>query len=395
MHLISANEEWPLKASNQSVQRMRNRSLVLRSIYEQRRISRVDLSRATGLMKSSITNIVTELIQAGFIIEAEAGVSGVSGGRRPVYLVMNARYCCFLGLELQPACYRAVVLDLDGNVLLRHSGATAFWRYGFQETMQQIYGELQPMVDALRVPVRGICLGLPGLVDPRVGIVHRSVPLGLQEFPGDSLPNPWSVPIHVENDARCCAWAGLLNQGTRTSSDFIAVLLEFQEKNDLVGQDAGISVGFGMVLNGAVYYGQNGSAGEFKSQNWRRGNKSQFGIGDARLVEVSRDTGVLYEVVRELLANMIPLASIFSPRQIILCGEGTRVLPLVRQALETELKDSYLANDPGHFEVLASPYSEYSVAMGAAAKILVSLFNRQGLEPNLPSWEKLLEEAVS
>lgn len=384
-------------ASNQTVQRARNRTLVLRSIYDARRISRVDLSRFTGLMKSSITNIVNELITAGLVVEAESGVAGTSGGRKPVYLTMNPGFCCFLGLELQHRRFRAVVLDLNGNVLLRQQGVLPPGELSFEYNLHYVYDELAPSLEALGVPLRGVSVGIPGHVDPKAGIVYRSIPHGLVEYDIKTLDNPWGIPIDFENDAKCCAWAELIKQGQHSTGDFMAVLLEFQEPNRRLGQDAGISIGFGLVLNGQVYYGKNGEVGEFKSLNWRRNNRSQLGISDASLSRMELDPSILPLVVDELLENLTPLSSILAPDRIVLCGEGPRLEPLVRQSLEGALRDSFMALHLHERPLVVSAYGEDAVAMGAAGKLLISLFNGSNalyLNPRLPSWEDLLEPNI-
>lgn len=384
-------------ASNQTVQRVRNRSLVLRSIYDARRISRVDLSRLTGLMKSSITNIVNELITAGLVVEAEAGAAGMTGGRKPVFLTMNPGYCCFLGLELQHQRYRAVVLDLNGNVLLRQHGVLPPGKLSFDYNLHFVYDEIAPSLEALGVPLRGVSVGLPGHVDPALGMVHRSIPHGLVDFDIKDLENPWGIPIDFENDAKCCAWAELIQQVQHGNADFMTVLLEFQEPNPRLDQDAGISIGFGLVLNGQVYYGRTGEVGEFKSLNWRRHNRSQLGIPDRDLARIDNDPEVLSRVVHEVLENLTPLTSILAPQRIVLCGEGTRLQPLVMDALAGPLSASFMALHLDECPLVASAYGEDAVAMGAAGKLLVSLFNGSTtLEPNprLPSWEDLLESGL-
>ena len=61
-----------------------NRFRILREIWMNKEISRVDIARALGLDKSTVSNNVKELLRMGVIVEASEGSSGPQGGRKPV-----------------------------------------------------------------------------------------------------------------------------------------------------------------------------------------------------------------------------------------------------------------------------------------------------------------------
>ncbi len=368
-----------MKATNQTIQRSFNRSLVLQKIRREGRISRVDLARALGLEKSSISAIVGELIDCGLLLTGESGEASLSGGRKPVFLELNGSFCCFMGLELQPGNYRMSLLDLNSRIIYREKGPVATWKNGVTETLHQLYEHFKPTVARLGIPLVAIGLGIPGMVNPNSGTITLSIPHSLHYWEISGTTNPWQVPSFLENDANCCAWASLLIQDPPATLDFLTILLEFQENNPLTAQEAGVSLGFGLVLNGEPYYGQRYDAGEFRSLNWRQGLRNQTGIPDHELESIARNPVVLDRYLTEVLLNLVPICSLLSPEQIILCGEAGKAMPQIQALLDGPLAASWMAQAENRRRFSTSPWGDEAVAIGAASRIIMSLFNSRSL----------------
>lgn len=383
-----------MKATNQSIQRSFNRSLVLQKVRSEGRVSRVDLSRAVGLEKSSITAIVGELIDRGLLIEAEVGETASAVGRKPVFLKLNEDFCCLLGIEIQPSRYHAVVLNLGGGVLHQESGPLEVPDRPFEAKLSEVYDRLMPVITALKPPLAALCVGVPGLVDPQGNRVHLSVPHDLRDWSFGKLSNPWNVPALVENDANCCAWATLMDGDPTDGGDFLALLLEYQDPNPRIGQEKGVSLGFGVVLNGELHYGHNFEAGEFRSVFWRAGRRSQTGIDDRDLEKIAQDPQVLDRYLEELLVNLVPICSILAPERILLCGEAGRAHQRIQALLAGPLADSWLGVSGLAARFEPSPRASEAVAVGAAARILMTLFNSRSLSKTAQGasldWEGLL-----
>ena len=383
-----------MKATNQTVQRSFNRSLVLQKVRTAGKISRVDLSRALGLEKSSITAIVGELLESGIVREAEGGSPTVAVGRRPVGLELNTSYCGFLGIEVQPSRYHAVLLDLGGRVLHTETGPLAAPERPFDAKLTEIYDRLAPTVRALPFPLASVGVGIPGLVDPFAGRVNLSVPHALESWDFASVPNPWGVPATIENDANCCAWATLMDGDPTNGGDFLVLLLEFQDPNPRLGQEAGVSLGLGVVIGGEVHYGRNFEAGEFRSLYWREGLRSQTGLSDGDLERIARDPEVLDRYLAEMLLNLIPVGAVLAPERILLCGEAGRAFDRVPTILEGPLAGTWMARPAMAGRITRSPWGPEAVAVGAAARQVMTLFNTRSLsksasQPGL-DWDSLL-----
>lgn len=385
-----------VQGANQRTQRIHNRTLLLEAVRRHTRISRIELSRSLGLKKSSITSIVAELVENGLLMQKEEGASTVAGGRKPVFLQINENFCCFLGVELQPNKYRAVVLDLAGTIVHREMGTISTFPGGFAGALAQIYDMLDSTVRALSAPLACVGIGIPGYLNPATGKVFRSTPLGLIDFDFNAIDNPWGVPASVENDANCCAWAELTEADPKSPKSFLAILMEYQEQNPLLRQEAGVSVGIGTVIDGDVYYGSSYSSGDFKSLFWRAGNKSQVGIPDAKLTTVKTDADTYAAFIQEILLHLSPLMSVFDPERVIFCGDAAPTMDQVREIIGTRIPDAHVSKPENVARLSVSRYQEYAVALGAAGRLLVSLAHPQrvfgGVPPGVPDWEFLMRK---
>lgn len=91
-----------------------NRRIILNIIYRYQPISRADTARETGLQRSTVSLIVDELINDGWVVEGEHG--RIPRGRRPIYLHINTTGAGLLGLHISSSGITYGLADLSGNV---------------------------------------------------------------------------------------------------------------------------------------------------------------------------------------------------------------------------------------------------------------------------------------
>jgi hypothetical protein len=97
--------------------RIFNTSRVMREIWINKEISRIQIAKNLGLDKSTISSIVSELLEIGIITENAEGKAGPQGGRRPVFLTLKRSSGCVLGVEFRPESYTAIAVDLEGSII--------------------------------------------------------------------------------------------------------------------------------------------------------------------------------------------------------------------------------------------------------------------------------------
>ncbi|HEX8025455.1 MAG TPA: MarR family transcriptional regulator, partial [Candidatus Limnocylindrales bacterium] len=103
----------PGKATHQET-RAHNSRLVLGTIYDRGPISRAAVARATGLTRTTVSDVVNELLRDGLAREIGRGPS--SGGRAPVLLEVTGNARHLVGLDLGDKVFRGAIVDLRGRI---------------------------------------------------------------------------------------------------------------------------------------------------------------------------------------------------------------------------------------------------------------------------------------
>lgn len=349
-------------ADNKIFQKKANISLVMQTIRVKKEISRIDISRELGLDRSTITNIVTKLIDQELLVEKSQGSSVPRGGRRPVFLGINPSFGLVLGLEIQVKFYRATLMSIDGGIIWSRSGSI-LTRVGLLNTFKNIYLELEKDIKDEKSPLLGIGLGLPGHIDPIKGKILSSCPFYISEEQNNNFSMLFDIPVILDNDANCCAWGVLENRKGSGLKNFLYSIIELHGKgNNLVTRD----IGFGIVVNGEIYYGSNFAAGE---------------LGDS-LAQDDDDESYY----KKLFNKLSLFISFLNPSHLFLGGEFINHRELVLK----------LVNE-GSFnqkcEVVFSEFQEFEVSYGAASMFLERLFKIPGVDKSRESeltWDKIM-----
>jgi N-acetylglucosamine repressor len=244
-----ARPRWlpPLKATHQQTKAHNNR-LVLRTIYDFGEISRAEVARQTELSRTTVSEVVTDLLQQELVEEIGYGPS--SGGKSPILLHVksNARY--LIGVDLSSEEFRAAVVNLRGEV--QHTLSLPRNGRGGDDALALVY-ELLDQLTATNpaLPLLGLGVGTPGLVDVRRGNqVHWAVNLDWLDLPlRELLEARYRLPVHVLNDSQASAMAEYYFGGPRTSDNLVLIKCEQ-------------GVGAGIVIEGQLFYGDLFGAGE-------------------------------------------------------------------------------------------------------------------------------------
>lgn len=224
--------------------RQHNLGLVMRVLHGDGPTSRASVARDTGLTRATVSDLVGELIDLGYVVET--GLEEQARPGKPGTLVdVNRRGRTVVAVDLtEQEALRAAVLDLDGTILTEVQRPAAPG-----ETLDpQVVLELtREAIATAGAPVIGIGVGSPGIV-AEDGSVELATALGWQHVPlSDLLSRGTGLPVHVRNDADVAAQAHhALDDGT---DDFILVKL-------------GPGVGAGIIIAGRPVLGAHRAAGE-------------------------------------------------------------------------------------------------------------------------------------
>jgi predicted NBD/HSP70 family sugar kinase len=361
--------------------RLMNTSRVMREIWINKEISRIQIAKNLGLDKSTISSIVTELIDTGIIKEHSEGEAGPQGGRKPVYLTLNNSFGCVLGIEFRPESYTGVAVDLMGNIvyskfeLIRLSGAN------FKEVFLDVTERMRTEIGRTDIPLLGIGIGVSGVVDPQRGIIRYSIALQMEgEFDVRSqIADDYDLPLFLENDANACAWGELAFHRVKNLQDFLFLLIEFRNINDRNRFHEKIGVGIGIVINGRVHYGHRYSAGEFRSALCKDSSKGQFSLEDEEVLRIEEDAEVLHRFIRELSKNIAMMINTFNLSHVFLGGDIERYKKEVQSVLSEEIEKNWPYPDEVGCKIRFSSLGDKSVAYGAAGMVLHRLFTDIGI----------------
>jgi predicted NBD/HSP70 family sugar kinase len=238
---------FPAKATHQQT-RAHNAALVLRALYDHGPISRADVARLTQLTRTTVGDVVGELLAEGLAREIGRGPS--TGGKAPILLEVVDASRSVIGLDLGEFVFRAALVDLRGRVQQTvERGGTGLDGDEALEVVHAMIDELVAARPGGASALLGIGVGTPGIVDAETGTIRYAVNLDWQDLPlGQLLAERHGVPVRVANDSRAAALAIELFGGRR-SQNLIAITV-------------GRGIGAGLVIGGELFHGDGFGAGE-------------------------------------------------------------------------------------------------------------------------------------
>jgi len=240
--------QW--QRGNRDLIREINCNLVLNVIKSQGPISRTDIARRSGLSLATISGIVADFVEKGLVQEIGAGTS--TGGRKPVLLGLNPRAGFVVGLKLMEHAITSALTDLDATVL-HHRITHLHGQRDLDSVVKAIIESVWSTIDESGVDisqVRGIGVGMAGVIDGRMGLCRYSPFFGWCDAPlGELIEREIGLPVYLDNDVNTLTIAEQWFGYGHSVDHFIVVTV-------------GRGVGAGFVLNGQFYRGALGGAGE-------------------------------------------------------------------------------------------------------------------------------------
>jgi predicted NBD/HSP70 family sugar kinase len=235
----------PVKATHQQT-RAHNSSLVLRALYDGGPVSRADVSRRTGLTRTTVSDLVGDLVADGLVSEVGRGPS--TGGKSPILLRLDADARLVIALDLGERVFTGAVVNLRGEVRRRiEREVEGLDGQAALAVVHDLVADLRPTTDGVLL---GIGVGTPGLVDTSSGTIRWAVNLDWQDLPlGAILRERYDLPVVVANDSRAAALAVHLFGGRERPANLIAVKV-------------GRGIGAGVVIGGQLFQGDGFGAGE-------------------------------------------------------------------------------------------------------------------------------------
>jgi predicted NBD/HSP70 family sugar kinase len=343
---------------------------VLRCIWLMPTISRVDIAHVIGINQSTVSRIVSQLLDGGIVQAVSLGESGPRGGRKPVHLRLNPGLGCVVGVEMQSEGFMIVGINPLGEILFRRAEAHRDPDQSIVALFADALGIIREEAAGTGLPLLGIGIGLPAIIDSREGVILRSGPLEIRSplrFVEASAP-AIDAPIRIEHDARCCCFAELTFHRGRRPANFLFVRGEQRQS-----RHSGITmaIGMGLVIGNRVYTGERFAAGEFCSvfNDGTRGG-ALFSLSDAELACLNGDAGVRERFSRELGRNLALLVNVLDLPKVYMGGTIEELGEPLLACIREEVRRSWLHPDQADFAVEFTKLGREAVAYGAAGMFL-------------------------
>ncbi len=208
-----------------------------------------DLSRILNVSNPTITKLVGELIQEGYV--RDLGKIETGGGRRPCAfgLVSDSGY--FLGVTILDDALCFEVIDLNKNPVTVQKDIPFAYNTNTQfiETLVQRIQEFIATLGSARDKILGMGITVKGRVDAASGVIYNT--MNTDGYPlARIIWEKTGIETIVENDTRAMTYAEYLsgdNSGVQNAL-FINI---------------GRGIGVGIIVRGKLYYGKSGFSGEF------------------------------------------------------------------------------------------------------------------------------------
>jgi N-acetylglucosamine repressor len=364
-----------------------NQGAVFQVVHRHGPVSRVDIAARLQLSAAAVTHITSDLIERGLVFEARKDDERGGVGRRRILLEVAYDAAYVAGIKVSSVGLTCALTNLNAKVI--HASQRPLASTQPDDVVDAIEAAFRELETRLERPLAALGVNLPGLVDADRETVRHSPLLGWSQVPlGRMLEARLGVSVLVENDVNALALAEAWFGCGRSHDGFLVVTL-------------GRGVGLGIVINGEVYRGPHGGAGElghvlleqggpatryaapgtveaFLSDDAleREARRRVPGFpqdGDAtHLAELAqrgdRDARSVYaDHGRALGRTLSLLVNVFAPSLIVLSGEGMRAPELLLETAQTEL-DRLAFGDLGtRARLVVEPWGDDAWARGAAA----------------------------
>lgn len=356
-------------------------------------MSRADVARALGLSPASVTQITKDLLVRGLVVELEQRPS--KGGRPARMIGLADTQAGAIGVKVAIDHVAIVALDLDGTVSRSTSHALDTSAPNALDALAHLLGSV---VDDHPGQLLGLGVGVPGSVDDQASGVVESPTMGWSDVRlGDVLRAALGVPVLVENDVNTLAVAErLYGVGREHDSYLIATI--------------GRGVGSGIVVDGSIYRGGRGGAGEIghipmTSDGPLCGCGSrgclEAHIGEDALVRAALERGVIRprgtaEGLRQAADRGEPAAleiyaeagtmlgralagvvHTLDPEIVVILGEGVEAWRHWQPGFEAGFR-THLMPARRDTPFVVEPWADDKWALGAAALVLATPFDSTG-----------------
>ncbi len=313
-------------------------------------ITRADISKITDLNIVTVSNYIATYIDKGLVVES--GMESSSGGRKPALVKLNEDCCYAIGLDLghmgtEGANMIGLVADISGKIITRTERKRA------RDSMDRIIDRSLDLIDELisrkevtRDKIKGVAIGINGVIDETLGTVRDSSKNGVRTgvvSVKDTIEERFGLPSFLGNDATFAAFGEKMHALPMDVEDVIYMYSD---------------VGSGIIIKGGIYCGASGSAGEIRINYPRNGDYLKHAKNLSFLLPLGLDLGLTGQA-----------------RKLIKEGAESKISDSSDKNLENITIDTVIDAAKSGDTLAVELLEDAAVNMGVRVAYLVNLFN--------------------
>lgn len=380
-----------------------NLERVVRAVRMAGSLTQAEIARSTGLSAATVSNIVRELKDGGTVDVTPTS----SGGRRARSVSLSGDAGIVVGVDFGHTHLHVAIGNLAHRVLAEEAEPL-----DVDASAAQGLDRAEALVKRLIVTagispekIVGVGLGVPGPIDVESGVLGSTaiLPGWAGTNPRDDLAARLGVPVYVDNDANLGALGELVWGSGRGAADLAYIKVAS-------------GVGAGLVINGQIYRGPGGTAGEIghitldeSGPVCRCGNRgcletftaaryvlpllhSAHGtdLTVARMVQLARegDPGcrrVIADVGRHIGSGVANLCNLLNPRRVVLGGDLAESGELILGPIRESVSRYAIPSAARQLEVVPGALGGRAEVLGAIALVLNEMGDSTLLDESVPT----------
>ena len=226
------------------------KTAVIAALLQNDQLSRLELSERAAVSPAAITEVTQGLLKQGLLLETPAPSTDNRRGRPAVQLSLQASHSCFAGISIGEEKTQLAITDLRGEVLASDTIAAFTAPAEIPDAVRVSFLKALRNSGIARTRVRGAGIAVAGIVDADAGICRYSAGLDWRDVPVAAMVGKaLRLPAWADNDANAIAMGDKIFGRAREYDNFSSIVL-------------GRTIGSAHYMNGMLYRGHDGSAGE-------------------------------------------------------------------------------------------------------------------------------------
>lgn len=236
------------KDSSTVLKRFRQQSFIIEYLYRNGQASNPELAKLTNMSSPTINKLILELVHLGIIQELGHGAS--IGGRRPILYGINPNAKYIISIDIDCRMIKMGVFNLQNEAV---SEIITYFDdiKNKKQVFEGVFKRLDDLLAGLNFEVKqylGIGISMPGLIEAKTGKTYSD--LLIDGLPlEDAFEKRYKLPAFTGNDSRVMALGEQAFGAARNKENALCI-------NICDG------IGMGMIVNGKIYEGKSGFAGE-------------------------------------------------------------------------------------------------------------------------------------